>query len=594
MDIALVTGAERGAGLKIAQKLIDLGLRVYGLAQDFSKCHFQHPDFSPLTCDLTRRDHLESAWEQIQARHPVVSCFVHAAQYVPSNPLEATRPEELEYILHTTLLCPMVLSRLAAPSLIKTHGQLIFVGHSGPGGPPRPAALVAAEAGLFALGQALFEELRDTGVKVCTLTPQRNAGEADPKGRLRMQPQSEIDNGLLADAVETVLSFKGHNAISQIVIRPQGRREDPIIATAVPELTRAKHAVLLPAAGKGPVEEQLIPTPKRARPDDAPPPGSEPDEDEVEEDDVLDQLLEESRSLLKRQRDLAKDKLEETQEARERALRPRFIPIEVVATPTPSLAETEAAKREAAEARVRLANLLGIPIDEVPAPSSPTAAQPRTTEKAHREENGERFEDETEGFDPDSDREYRDDDAEEDGDTDEATGDREPYDQDELDDSDGDDDREDDPEGPDRDEGHRAERLPYEAELDDSELRPLYHDDEDGYPDGDDQDSQLSRFDDPRSGTTAEEVDRDREPRRDNSPSPMPGSSARGPSAPNRGTQRPAAEPRHPQAEPRRAGESPPKGAAGQPTPTSRPRGGRNRGGRDSKKGPNPGTWSGR
>lgn len=378
MDIALVTGAERGTGLKIAQKLIDLGLRVYALSHDFTKCHFQHPEFFPVVCDLTSRESLEKAWEQIRDRDPVVSCLVHAARHEPTEPLEATRPEEIEYTLNTALLCPMVLSRLAAPSLMKTHGHVILVGRDGVGGPVSSASLAAADAGLFAFGQALFEELRDTGVKVCTLTPRRNTGESDPKGRQRLQPQSEIDNALLAEAVEMVINFKGHNAISHLVVRPQGQREDPLIPTAIPELTRAKHSVVLPPPEKRSAEEELIPTPKRQRPADAPPPGEQEEAEEAEEDDVLDQLLEESRELLRKQRDLAKSKLEKTEEKRRQAERPRIIPTDEAAEATkPAPEMTEESRREAAAARARLASLLGIPADE-------PDAEERLTEAAER------------------------------------------------------------------------------------------------------------------------------------------------------------------------------------------------------------------
>lgn len=374
MDIAIVTGAERGVGLRISQKLVALGLKVYGLAQDVSKCHFQHQDFIPIACDLTRVDQLESAWKQITDRDPQIYCVVHAVRHAPESAFEATSTEELAYAVQTNLLCPVLLTRLALPSLIRLHGYVINLAWQpmgeAPGGPIGAASL----GGLFHFGQALFDDIRDTGVKVCTLYPQTNSGERDPKGRLRLQPQSEIDPECVAEAVETVIRFKGNNAISQVVLRPQATREDPIVTTSVPELVHAKHDVQLPPPGKQKeVEDVLIPTPEPKRPEDAPPPEADDDEAD-EEDDELDLMMQESRDLLRKQRELAKKKVNK-QKARHET-EPRHKEAIPIQAPEPEKPETltEEEKAAAEDARRRFAAMLGMEADAAALPSQVVTA----------------------------------------------------------------------------------------------------------------------------------------------------------------------------------------------------------------------------
>jgi NAD(P)-dependent dehydrogenase (short-subunit alcohol dehydrogenase family) len=358
MDTILVTGAERGTGLKIAQKLVEMGFKVYGLANDFSKCYYTHRDFVPVACDVSRLDHIVEVWDKIVDRDPMVFGLVHAAAYDPQTPFEATRTEALALSLNLGLLAPVLLTRLALPSLIRLHGHLIHIGWNASGRCPMGPVGAAAQGGLMHFTEALYEEVRDTGVKVCTIFAQPNTTEPDKHGRLAMEPQSEVDNNLIAEAVAQALSFKGNNTVTQMVLRPQSTREKPAIVTAVPELPRARHDVVLPPEGKMPHQEAvLIPTPEPQRPADAPPPEASEDEDD-DEDDELDLMMEESRKLLKEQRELAKKKVDKLQKRHEAQATPVAQPAPVEAAPEPAPMTEE--ERQAAEAaKQAFAALLG-------------------------------------------------------------------------------------------------------------------------------------------------------------------------------------------------------------------------------------------
>lgn len=314
MDTALVTGADRGIGLQIARQLVELGYRVYGLANSFAACNWQHHDFLQISCDLSRLDHLQLAWEHIAKHDPQVNVVVHAA----ANPafakdFESAAAQDIAHSVQSGLLAPLLLTRWALPNLIRFRGYVINIGWSGQGACPQGAIVAAIEGGLSLWTQSLFEELRDTGVKVCTIYPQRNSGETDPKARLKLEPQSEVDAGFVAKAVAQILQFKENNLVTQLVVRPQGTREEPRIAPNTEPLLGGPKDIVLPDPDKRPPPFKPIPTPEPQRPDDAWEFDDEGD-DEWEEDDELDALLESSRRLLREQNETARRQLQRTRE----------------------------------------------------------------------------------------------------------------------------------------------------------------------------------------------------------------------------------------------------------------------------------------
>lgn len=315
MDTALVTGADSGIGLQIARQLVELGYRVYGLAADFSACNWQHHDFMQVVCDLSRTDHLQQAWEHIAAHNPQVGVVVFArpSPELP-NGFEAAAAEDIAHCVQSGLLAPLLLTRWALPSLVRFRGHVISIGWNGQGACRQGAVAAAIEGGLHHWSQGLFEELRDTGVKVCTVYPWRNAGAADAKARLKLEPQSEVDAKFVAKAVAQLLQSKENNLVTQIVVRPQGTREEPRIAPSVEPLLAGPKDIVLPDPDKRPPPPQPIPTPEPRRPDDAWEFDDEDDEDEWEEDDELDALLESSRRILREQNETARRQLQRTRE----------------------------------------------------------------------------------------------------------------------------------------------------------------------------------------------------------------------------------------------------------------------------------------
>jgi len=287
MDIALVTGADTPTGQAVCRRLIDYGCRVYALGFDFSAVNWQHPECRLIPCDLASSAEVREALEKITEREKSLFILVNAAFHAPREPLEALSPAELEGAVQVGLTTPLLATRLALPSLIRLHGFVINIAWNGKDAAPGGAAGAAIQGAVYSMGRALFEEVRDAGVKVCTLYPQPNApAGADPMAAFRTEPQSFIDPERVGDAVEHILRFREGNSLTELVLQPQATREEPRIARVVDPLPRVKRTLQLPPADKYPEGPELIPTPRPQRPDDAPPPEAFEDFEEEDDDDI--------------------------------------------------------------------------------------------------------------------------------------------------------------------------------------------------------------------------------------------------------------------------------------------------------------------
>ncbi len=199
MDIAIVTGASSSLGLAISKRLIQLGFRVYGLGGDYTNCPLNNVNFKPMACDLADPD----------------------------------------AVLRINLLCPLVLSRTLAESLMTLQGYIIQLGspyaETTRGGP----AGAAASGGLKWMGEVLFQDLRGYGVRVCHISPEPNRGR-DPRTVVRpgARLEASIDPEAVAQAVEQILQSPFGNIVTEMIMRPLRVSEpehDPVVRLPYPE-----------------------------------------------------------------------------------------------------------------------------------------------------------------------------------------------------------------------------------------------------------------------------------------------------------------------------------------------------------------------
>jgi short-subunit dehydrogenase len=165
----LLTGASGGIGLAMSKVLVDAGAQVMGVGRGPA---------APAGSDI--------AWTQADLTSPTgaftaaaagadwqANVLVHAAGVPAFGALAESSPAQMQALLQTNLLAPMVLTQALLPHLKRqTKAQVVFVGSAlGRIGLPGFTVYGASKAGLHGFAEALRRELADTPVRVQTLAP---------------------------------------------------------------------------------------------------------------------------------------------------------------------------------------------------------------------------------------------------------------------------------------------------------------------------------------------------------------------------------------------------------------------------------------
>lgn len=273
MDTFIITGANAEPAQSIARRLCEMGARVYGIAGTFPEAaDFAFNEFIPVACDVTDVKAVAAAAEKIVEREHGVSGVIFCTQYLACDAFEAMATEEIALGVNALVATPLVIARLALPSLVASRGSVIVVSPN----TVTPHGHVlnnVVDAAMKVFAGTLFGELRDTGVRTCHIFLQNNAGTPDPAAQFSRAPQSRVQPDIVAETVETVLRLRENNALTQIVLRPQATRETPHIPVSAEPRIRTLQVVRLPESKDYPPAEEPILTPKYRRPEYAPPRG---------------------------------------------------------------------------------------------------------------------------------------------------------------------------------------------------------------------------------------------------------------------------------------------------------------------------------
>ncbi|OIO60361.1 MAG: hypothetical protein COZ46_03645 [Verrucomicrobia bacterium CG_4_10_14_3_um_filter_43_23] len=256
MDVALITGADNIIGQSIGRKLIMLGFRVYAFSGSSQSLGFSHKDFIPKQVDLTDPKAIESATLEILNAGQAIHTFIHAAQTPESKADSEDSPEHLVKHVHTQLLAPMLVVKLALSSLKQQRGYIINLCW-----PEQDPTSMACSSGLKAFSETLFDETRNTGIKVTTLYPYRNLVKSSKPINPYNSPQSIINPELVADAVERLIRYGEGNVITHMEIRPQATEELESLPKMENRINEYSN-IQLPPEDNIPQHETLIPTPQ--------------------------------------------------------------------------------------------------------------------------------------------------------------------------------------------------------------------------------------------------------------------------------------------------------------------------------------------
>jgi len=177
MTIALVTGAGRGIGRAVAQRLSAEGLRVALTARGREQLQETAAGCAGPTlvrpADITDPAALEDVFTAVESEWGPVGVLVANAGAGHSARLERTSDADWQRMLELNLTAPFRCLRRAVPAMREAHfGRVVVIASIAARiGEPYLAAYTASKHGVLGLVRAAAAELAGTGVTVNAVCP---------------------------------------------------------------------------------------------------------------------------------------------------------------------------------------------------------------------------------------------------------------------------------------------------------------------------------------------------------------------------------------------------------------------------------------
>lgn len=175
--IALVTGASRGIGRAIAEKLISEGARVIGTATTEKGAEaiseYLGTNGKGLALNVTDSASIESVLESIRAEFGEIDILINNAGITRDNLLMRMKDEEWQDILDTNLTSVFRLSKAVMRAMMKKrYGRIITIGSVvGTMGNAGQTNYAAAKAGIIGFSKSLAREVASRGITVNVIAP---------------------------------------------------------------------------------------------------------------------------------------------------------------------------------------------------------------------------------------------------------------------------------------------------------------------------------------------------------------------------------------------------------------------------------------
>lgn len=175
---AMIVGASGGMGSAVARALARAGVDVALLGRNESQleqlagaCRENGVEAFAEVCDISSVDRIETAVQEAIAKLGGLNFLVNCAGISRPGKLHETDPADGDAILDTNLRAHLYLVRYAVPEINKAPGGAVIkigaVNHPYSG----VNTYLAANRGGEGYAEALFEDVREFGTRVCNIRP---------------------------------------------------------------------------------------------------------------------------------------------------------------------------------------------------------------------------------------------------------------------------------------------------------------------------------------------------------------------------------------------------------------------------------------
>jgi NADP-dependent 3-hydroxy acid dehydrogenase YdfG len=225
--VALITGASRGIGFAIAQKLGQMGARLSLCARDAKRLEKSAKEIQgqgasavAILADVTRASDIASLVKKTEQSLGPIEILVNNAGIGYFAPIQDAAETNWDSVMDTNLKAVFLLSKAVAPGMIERRaGHIVNIASlAGKNAFAGGSIYCASKWGLLGLTQCMAEDLRPYGIRVCAICPGTVATEFSPHAgkdpRKMLQPED------VAHAVEMILTQAPQSFISEVLLRP--------------------------------------------------------------------------------------------------------------------------------------------------------------------------------------------------------------------------------------------------------------------------------------------------------------------------------------------------------------------------------------
>jgi 3-oxoacyl-[acyl-carrier protein] reductase len=227
-QVAVVTGAGRGIGAAIAQKLAELGawVAVCGrsqapLGETVQTIKKNGQQAEAIVCDVQNARSVEQVANQVRDKHRRLDILVNNAGIGGfASPLHELPLDDWDRILNTNLRGVFYTTRAFAPLMIEHRsGHIINISSLAGKNPlPKGAAYAASKWGLNGLSYSMAEELRAYNIRVSVVCPGSTNTDLSPhegKDPTRMLQPDDV-----AHVVAMLVTQSPQSFASEVLLRP--------------------------------------------------------------------------------------------------------------------------------------------------------------------------------------------------------------------------------------------------------------------------------------------------------------------------------------------------------------------------------------